>query len=88
MKNILDLKEKIRDFIISNFYIPNANDLRNDMSVFDTGIIDSTGVMELIAFIENEFSIQVEDHEVIQDNFDCVDKIVSFVLSKKSNTIN
>jgi len=87
MKNIVSVisepKEKIRSFIINNFYIPNANDLHNDMSLFDTGIIDSTGVMELIAFLEKEFDLQIDDSEVTQNNFDCVDKILSFIKSKK-----
>ena len=87
MKNIVSVisepKDKIRSFIINNFYIPNASDLHNDMSLFDTGIIDSTGVMELIVFIEKEFDIRVDDIEVVQSNFDCVDKILDFIKRKK-----
>jgi acyl carrier protein len=77
-----DKKSKIRQFIVENFLFGSANKLNDDTSFLDEGIIDSTGVLELVAFIENEFSIQVEDDELIPENLDAIDNIAQFLERK------
>ncbi len=77
-------QEKIRSFILKNFYVANASDLVDSASLLDSGIVDSTGVLEVIMFIEEEFKLKVADAEMIPANLDSVDNIVAFVKRKLS----
>jgi acyl carrier protein len=78
----VELKEKVRQFIISNFYVSDPAGLADDASLLDAGIVDSTGVLEIITFIETEFSVTVEDQEMLPENLDAVNNIVGFVQKK------
>lgn len=75
-------QEKIRSFILKNFYVANASDLVDSASLLDSGIVDSTGVLEVIMFIEEEFKLKVADAEMIPANLDSVDNIAAFVKRK------
>ena len=77
-------KERIRQFILKNFYVADAASLLDDTSLLDQGIIDSTGVLEVIAFIEDEFGVKVEDEEMLPENLDSIDRIDAFVAKKKA----
>ncbi len=77
-----DPKTKIKKFIIENFLFGNADGLKDETSFLEEGIIDSTGVLELITFLEEEFGIKVDDDELIPDNLDSVNKVTSFLLRK------
>jgi acyl carrier protein len=70
--------------MLSNFYIAEANPLEVDTSLLDQGIIDSTGVLEVIGFIEETFGITVEDSELLPENLDSIEGIARFVMRKKS----
>ncbi len=72
-------KEKIVDFIDEYFIKDSGVCVKDDTSFLDEGILDSTGVMELVAFIENEFRIRVEDEEIVPDNFDSISKLVDYI---------
>ena len=78
-----EVRQRVREFLIKNFYVPDQADLTDDASLLDRGIIDSTGVLEVIGFLEDEFHLQVEDAEMIPENLDSVDRIVSFVGRKQ-----
>ena len=78
----MDIKEQVRSFITSNFYVADPETLENDASLLDKGIIDSTGVLEVILFIEETFGIKVEDSEMLPDNLDSIDRISNFVTCK------
>jgi acyl carrier protein len=79
----MDTKQIIRGFILSNFLKEDKSiKLVDDNSFLDAGIIDSIGVLELVAFLEEKFQIKVEDEEIIPENFDSVNKLVAYVLSK------
>lgn len=75
-------QEKIRSFILKNFYVANASDLVDSASLLDGGIVDSTGVLEVIMFIEEEFKLKVADAEMVPANLDSVDNIAAFVKRK------
>ncbi|WP_419663442.1 conserved uncharacterized protein, related to acyl carrier protein [Desulfosarcina variabilis str. Montpellier] len=75
-------KTKIREFIIENFLFGNADGLKDDTSFLEEGIIDSTGVLELVTFLEENFGIQVEDEELIPENLDSIDNVSSFLERK------
>ena len=57
----------------------------DDDSFMDKGILDSTGILELIDFIENEFDIKVENDEIIPDNLDSLKKLTNYVIGKMHN---
>ena len=75
-------KEAIRKFIIGNFILDEAQNLGEEDSLLEKGIIDSTGVLELVAFIEEKFTIRVEDEELIPENLDSIRSITEFIHRK------
>lgn len=60
----------------------NPEDLSNNSSLLELGIIDSTGVLELVGFLEEKYSIQVEDSDLIPDNLDSLDNLVNYLSNK------
>ncbi len=78
----MDKKNRIRDFVLSNFYVADATALRDDASLLDQGIIDSTGVLEVVGFLEESFGIQVKDEEIVPENLDSVACIHEYVSRK------
>jgi acyl carrier protein len=72
-------KQRIRAFIIENFLFGEDNDLKDDTSFIEEGIIDSTGVLELIEFIEEEFDIQIDDEDMIPENLDSLNNLEKFL---------
>jgi acyl carrier protein len=79
----MDIGREIRQFISHNFLLRNGPDsLKDDDSLLEKGIIDSTGVLELVSFIEETFDIRVEDEELIPDNLDSINKLVIYVERK------
>jgi acyl carrier protein len=70
---------RIRQFVLSNFYVADAAALSDDHSLLDQGIVDSTGVLEVIEFLEAEFAIQVRDEEMLPENLDSIARIAAYV---------
>jgi acyl carrier protein len=83
-KNLMDIKTKIRAFIVENFLFGKDEGLDDESSFLDEGIIDSTGILELVSFMEEEFHIKVEDEELIPENLDSIANVVKY-LQKKVN---
>ena len=79
----MDMKEQIRAFVTSNFYVADASALDDDASLLNQGIIDSTGVLEVISFIQDTFGLTVEDEEMLPNNFDSIKRIADYVVRKK-----
>jgi len=77
------VREELRRFIIDNFLF-GVEDSRfsDDDSFLEKGLIDSTGVLELVAFIEEQYGIRFQDDEIIPENLDSVNKLIQF-LNKK-----
>ncbi len=80
----MDIKNKIRTFIVENFLFGKDEGLEDETSFLDEGIIDSTGILELVSFMEQEFHIKVEDEELIPENLDSIKNVVAY-LKKKIN---
>ena len=80
----MGIKEQVRTFVTTNFYVADPAALEDDASLLDRGIIDSTGVLEVIFFIEDTFAIGVEDSEMLPDNLDSIERIANFIARKKS----
>lgn len=80
-----DMKKQIVNFITSNFLFDDTQTgLDEKQSLLETGVIDSTGVLELIAFIEETWGIKVEDEEIIPENLDTILDITYFINQKIS----
>jgi len=76
-------KAKIREFILENYMIGESEDaLDNDDSFLDKGIVDSTGILEMVMFVEETYDMEVEDDEVIPDNFDSINKLCAYISKK------
>jgi len=77
-----DFKNEIRLFIADRFFFGDDKKLGDDDSLLEAGIIDSTGILELINHIEKHYGIKVNDDELVPDNLDTIASICTF-LSKK-----
>lgn len=82
------VKGQIREFIAENLLLGAEREFNDQASFLDMGIIDSTGVIELIAFVEERFGIQVHDAEIVPDNLDGVAVLEAFILRKLAGRRN
>jgi acyl carrier protein len=80
----MDIRAQVRQFITKNFYVANAEELDDEASLLDRGVIDSTGVLEVIGFLESTFGITVEDAEMLPENLDSIGRISAFVERKRA----
>jgi len=79
-----NIKEQVRQFVLDNFVMSGTIELPDDASFMDRHIIDSTGFLELISFIEEAFGIQVVDEEMVPENLDSLENIERYVLKKQA----
>ena len=79
------INQELRNFILTNFLFGTEKEIREEQSLMEQGIIDSTGVLELIAFLEERYGITVEDRELLPENLDSIVAIVSYLLRKGVN---
>jgi acyl carrier protein len=80
----MEIKDEVRTFVRTNFYVPEAAKLSDEASLLEQGIIDSTGVLELVTFIEEHFGVAIDDAEMVPQNLDSVANIAAFVERKKT----
>ncbi len=76
------LTEELREFITDNFLFGQGADLRDETSFLASGIIDSTGMLELIGFIECRYGLRLEDQDLTPDNLDSLRQLVGFISGK------
>jgi len=76
------IERDVRDFVVDNFLFGDDKTLTNAESFLESGIIDSTGVLELVGFLESRYNVTVEDHELVPANLDSVNQVVRFVTEK------
>ena len=77
------IPDELHNFILENFLFgDDSREISPDDSFLTTGIVDSTGIIELIAFVETRFGIQVEDSELLPDNFDTISSLTRFIEKK------
>jgi acyl carrier protein len=70
----------VLEFINGNFFmVPSINEIDGDSSLLDNGVIDSTGILDIIQFIEKKFDISIKDDEVTPENLDSINRICSFI---------
>lgn len=79
----MEARTEIKNFIVDNFMMGEENqDFTDSGSLLDLGIIDSTGVLELVGFLEERFEIAIEDEDLVPENLDSVDNLVRFIQRK------
>jgi acyl carrier protein len=79
------METEIRGFLAENFPLgEDPGNLPADASLLEAGIIDSTGVLELVGFIEETYDVRVEDEELLPENLDSIQSIVGFVERKRA----
>ena len=76
------LNSELRNFIVENFLFGQSPDFSDNDSFLKRRIIDSTGVVELISWVEESFGIRVEDDEIVPDNLDSINKLCGFIERK------
>jgi acyl carrier protein len=78
------VKLRLRAFVAKNFHLPDPDSFDDTTSFIDRGVIDSTGVLELVTFVEAEYGVAVADEEIVPANFDSISALAGFVARKRS----
>jgi acyl carrier protein len=79
----METKQRVREFVTSNFFVQDAAGLTDSASLLDLGVVDSTGVLEIMGFLESTFGVTVEDDEIVPDNLDSIERIAAFIDRKR-----
>ena len=83
MTQSIVLEEQIRQYVAINFmFSDDGYSLPDDASFLEEGIVDSTGVLELVMFVEETFDLTVEDQEIVPENFDSVGQLAAYIRRK------
>jgi acyl carrier protein len=75
---------QIRKFILDKFPLARKQQIKDSDPLLESGVLDSLGVLDLVSFVEQEFSVHVADEELVPENFQTIDRIAAFVESKSS----
>ena len=81
-----ELRQQLRSFIVEHFLFGEDNDIANNASLLEQGVLDSTGVMELVSHLENAYGFKVDNDEVIPENLDSIESLAKFVERKQPST--
>jgi acyl carrier protein len=83
MKNEHQLRSEIRQFVLDELLLGDTASMLDDGESFlETGTIDSSGVLEIVMFLEHNFQLTVQDRELVPENLDSVNRLVQFVMGK------
>ncbi|WP_454830778.1 acyl carrier protein [Pseudoxanthomonas wuyuanensis] len=78
------IKTSVRQYIQDNFLMGSAETYDDDASFMDAQLLDSTGFLELVHFLEDSYGIKVEDEEMMPENLDSLDAVARFVMRKRA----
>ena len=81
-----DAYQRIRDFVFQQFPLAKKRNIGDDDSLLDNGIIDSLGVLDVVAFFEREFGIEISEDELLTDHFESIRIMTEFVQAKCNGT--
>lgn len=82
----MGVRNNLREYICDNFMIGrDPEELTDSGSLLELGIIDSTGVLELVAYLEDQFGIQVEDTELVPENLDSIENLERYISRKQAD---
>ncbi len=81
----MSVTDQLRGYILENYlFTDDQSELTNSDSFLEQGIIDSTGIMEVIFYIEEEHGISIDDDEMVPENLDSIDNLIAFIDRKKA----
>ena len=80
----MDVEATLRTFVEERFLAPKGKKVSNDESLLDGGLVDSTGIFEVVGFLEKNFAIHVDDVEIVPEHFDSINTLAAFVRSKRA----
>jgi acyl carrier protein len=79
----MTVQDQVRGFILETFFVADPADLSDDLSLIDSGVVDSTGMLDIILFIEERFGIHVADQETTPANLETIGRIADYVGRKQ-----
>jgi acyl carrier protein len=79
----MSLQQEIRNFIVENFLFGEEKGLTDNSSFIKEGIVDSTGIMQLVSFLQDQYRIAIEDEELVPENLDSIAKVSAFIEEKR-----
>ncbi len=80
----MTIEQRVRQFIIENFYVTDPSSIDDETLLVTNGIVDSTGMLEVITFLEEQFGIRIADQEMTPENLESVSRIGRFVARKQA----
>ncbi|HOT96877.1 MAG TPA: acyl carrier protein [bacterium] len=80
----MDIRDQVYQYVVETFLFGDGSRIKDDDSLTGSGLIDSTGVIELVSYLERTFNLRIEDDEIIPDNFDSVARISNFISAKQA----
>jgi acyl carrier protein len=85
IEDIQEVRREVRDYVVSSFYVPSPEMLADSASLIKTGIIDQTGMLEMVAFLEATFGLRIAEDEIVPENLDSIARAAAFVCRKKAS---
>ena len=80
-----EIENKIRTFLVENFVLSErVDELGYDESLLENGVVDSTGILELVFFAEDQFGVQIDTSEVLPENFDSINALAAYIRRKQN----
>jgi acyl carrier protein len=79
------IEKKIHSFLLEKFPLARKSGVENDTALLEKGILDSLGILDVVSFLESEFSITINDEELVPENFNSLGTLSSFVEKKHGN---
>ena len=86
-EDIREVRGEIRDYVISSFYVPSPETLADSASLLKSGIIDETGMLEMVAFLESTFGIGIAEEDIVPENLDSIARVAAFVCRRKADDV-
>ncbi len=80
---VIDIKSKLREFIKNNFLLGNDTSLNDEDSFMGKGIVDSTGILEVVSFVEENFDFKIPDEDLMPENLDSINNLVKYIVKGK-----
>ncbi len=81
----MNYKTEVKDFVVSNLLFGVDGELKDDTSFLDSGTVDSTGILEIIVFLESKYNVKIEPEETVPENLDSINRISDFLSRKIGN---
>jgi acyl carrier protein len=81
------IEQQVRQFIVDTFLYGRDSGLERDASLLERGIVDSTGMLEVIGFLESTYGFRVQDHELIPENLDSIQNLVGYIDRKQREQV-